>query len=160
MERGLPPACLSSRDLSHKQMYQVGFVCGVWGIHGQDSFCHRKEVSWSRHESRVQARLSGACVLFTAAATGRGVMSGDRKAAALAVYRQIAVLFTAAHISLRSSETQLCGSGPCRKSPVWKVTQDCGGPGKEGPALFKVGEPMVRARSQQITPQGVTTFLA
>lgn len=55
-----------------------------------------------------------------------------------------------------ASETQPCGSGPSRKAPVWKVTRDCGGPGKGAPAPFKVGEPMAGARSQQIMPQGAT----
>lgn len=101
----------------------------------------------------AQAGLSGACVCFTAAATGRGVMSGVSKAAALAVYRQMAVLFTAAHTSRGASGTQPCGS-PSRKAPAWKVTRDCGGPGRGGSAQSKVGEPMAGARGQQITPQG------
>lgn len=61
--------------------------------------------------------MMGACVLFTIAAAGRGVISGVREAVTLAVYRQIAVLLTTALASLGGPETQPCSSLPSRESP-------------------------------------------
>ena len=59
-------------------------------------------------------RCLGGCVLFTVAASVRGVMLGVGEAATLAVYRQIAALFTAARASLGASEPQSCSSFPSR----------------------------------------------
>lgn len=50
-------------------------------------------------------------------------MLGVREAAALAVYRQIAVLFTAAQASLGASEPQSCSSFPIRNH---QGEQQCG----------------------------------
>lgn len=69
-------------------------------------------------------------------------MSGVRKAATLAVCRQIAGLFTAAAHPEGPLRRSSAAAAPAGKH--WcEGDADCGGPGKGAPASFKVGEPMV-----------------
>lgn len=82
-----------------------------------------------------------ACVLFTIAATVGDVMSDVRKAATLAVDRQITVLFTAAQTSQGALETHPCCSCSRRKSPVWKVIWDYVGSGMGRPAQSECERP-------------------
>lgn len=68
----------------------------------------RPQLRKCTHPGRARGTFAGlmrACVLFAIAAAVRSVMAGVREAATLAVYRQIAVLFTAAQASLGGSET-------------------------------------------------------
>ena len=94
------------------QIPPAGFVCG-WARPPPDRAAAGTTIKEaSAWQARPVRGCLGGCVLFTIAAAVRGVMFGVREAAALAVYRQIAVLFTAAQASLGASEPQSCSSFP------------------------------------------------